>query len=292
MDPVTIAIISGLVALFGWGFADVFAKKGIDEVGKYKPIYYSNLVRIVLTVPLLLFVKGSIELSFQTFIALFIFSFVDLAGYFLLYKAYEIGKLSIINPITSTYAILVSIVSFLFFGESFPPLKILSIVIVMLGVIFTAVDFKELKDGFQYKDISKGVPIAFLLFFVYGIFYPYWDAFIEGQNWVVLSILSSIMFQLLFLLYFRYFKKIPLKVKDRKILTYLITIGVLESVALAFSNWGLSASDQTSLTAAISSAVPLVTVLSARFFLNEKVSRNQYFGVVLIVGGVCVSMLL
>ena len=139
MSPITVAITSGVISMIGWGLADIFAKKGIDKVGYHKALIYIQATGLALALPFLIFQSGGIDLSIRNLLILLIFAILDVGGYLLLYKAYEIGKVSVLNPITSTWAVLAAIVSFLFFGESFTSQKVIAFILVMVGIVFTSI---------------------------------------------------------------------------------------------------------------------------------------------------------
>lgn len=61
MQPeLLIAILTGLVAMLGWGFADFFAKKTIDEIGDLATLFWSQLIGAI---PLLIFAVFSQRIS-------------------------------------------------------------------------------------------------------------------------------------------------------------------------------------------------------------------------------------
>jgi drug/metabolite transporter (DMT)-like permease len=286
MTPITIAVLGGLGSAFGYGVADIFAKKGIDRLGHYKSLVYVYAFSFIFSFPLLLIDHTIPALNLKSLLILASFALADFIAYTALYKSYAIGKVSVLNPITSTYAVLSAVISGVFFGEIFNIQKTFSLILVMVGIVFASVDFKELRDGFQSKDLAKGVPLASLVFLIYGIYVPLWDRFIEGQGWVILSLIGRF-----FLFIFGYFaakhvKKIKLRVADRRLIFWLLMVGLLEGFAAASFNWGISNSDQTSIVAAVGSAYPLILVVSAYFFLKERLAKNQYLGASLIVLGV------
>src|SRR3972149_1429233 len=164
MSPTLIAVVCGLISMFCWGMADFFVKKGVDQIGYRKTLVFVYLFSITISLPLLKYETYFPTITPSLFLTLAIFGIFDFIAYICLYKAYEIGKVSIVNPITSTYAVLSAIISFLFFGETFTTGKTIAFILVMIGIVFAAVDFKDIKNGFQKKDIAKGVPLAVLVF--------------------------------------------------------------------------------------------------------------------------------
>ncbi len=286
MDTMTIAILGGLGSAVGYGLADVFAKKGIDEVGHNQSLVFIYAFSVLFTLPFLLLDATWPNFSSRTWLNLAAFAAADFVAYTALYKAYEIGKVSIINPITSTYAILAAIISAIFFQETFGSLKIIALALVMAGIALASVDLKELKDGLQTKDLAKGLPLAVLIFTIYGIYVPFLDQFLAQDGWVILTLVERFFIFLLGLFWAKGIKKINLKIERRQAWLALVMVGLLEGVAAMSFNWGISASDQTTVVSALGSAYPLFLTIGAYFFLKEKLAINQYLGTALIVTGV------
>lgn len=287
MSPVLIALIGGTIAMLGWGFGDFIAKTIIDKIGKYSAIAFIQFTTLIFYIPFLFFYSEIPSLSVTFFVQISIFSLFDFIAWFALYKAFEEGKLSIVNPISSSYAILATIISGLFFGEIFTSLKIVAISIVLLGILLTAIDLKELKNGLQLSDLSKGVPFAIMAFTIYGFYIPFWDKFIDGNGWMVTSFIGrliTLIFTITYMLTKKHSINNPFKLG--KYMYVLLIAGMLQAVAATGFNWGVNASSQTSITAAVSSSYALVVVLLAYIFLKERISISQYLGVLLIIIGI------
>lgn len=285
MNELTIAIVSGLIAMIGWGIPEIFAKKAIDIVGHYRSLIYTNVFLVVFTLPLLLLDHSLPELNIYSILFIILFGLVDFIGYILLYKSYNVGKVSVLNPITSTYAVLSAVFSFFVFGEAFPAIKILAFLIVMLGVVMAAVKLSDFR-GERTEGLAKGVPYAILVFLIYGAYIPLWDKFIEGDGWVVLSLLARVATLTSVTLFTLLVKRQDIKVVHKGVMWWLLLNGLFVGVGNSAFNWGLNASNETSVTAAISSAYPLPLVIAAYFLLKERLELNQYIGIGLIVIGI------
>ncbi len=288
MNELSVAIISGIIAMIGWGVADIFAKKALDVLGHYRTLIYTNLLLIMFTLPLFFYDRSLPDFSLNTFLFIVIFGVADFLGYILLYKAYSIGNVSIINPITSTYVVLSAIFSYFVFGEAFPPIKIIAFIIVMIGVALTAFKFSDLKSKTRGgESLAKGLPYAMLVFLIYGAYIPLWDRFIEGDGWVFLSFMTRTATLVVVTLYTVLIKKqSPAIFPTKSIIWWLVLNGLLLGLGNNAFNWGLNASSQTSVTAAIAAAYPLSLVIGAYFLLKERLELSQYIGIILIVTGI------
>ena len=288
MNNLVIALFGGLAGMVGYGVADFLAKKTIDKLGSRKTLFYSQLVGF-LFIALYLFKDSSLPIiSFKNVIYISLFGIFFALGYLSLYKAFEIGKISIVSPISSSFILLTAGVSFLFFGEPFSNLKIISVALVGLGIILIAINLKEFQKGFSWSSVSKGLPQALLAFLIFGLYFPFWDKFIEGPGWAVWTILARV--PLIFFLFFSMglSKKESLKldIKQKSLIYLLVFIAFFEALAGLSNSWAFNASaGTTSVVVAATATYPLVTILLAHLFLQERLAKNQYVGIGLIMGG-------
>ncbi len=191
MNEIVIAVIAGLLALIFWGLPDVFAKKAIDRVGHYTSLLYTILFATIFYIPYFLFESTLPALDWSILVVI-PFAMMDLAGGLFLYKAYSVGKLSIIGPIASSYAVVTIILSAIFFDEEFSNLKIIALVVVVVGLFFTVFDVRQLKDDIRGGSVTKGAGYALICCILYGLFVPFWDEVMNKEGWLFLSLIEKI----------------------------------------------------------------------------------------------------
>jgi len=290
MDLIKFAIIGGLVAMLGFGISDFLAKNAIDKVGDLKTLLYVQLIGMFFLVPYLIKDSQMPVFSLTNLIYLSIFGLFNAIGYLMLYKSFQKGKISIVSPISSSYAILAAIISYMFFGEAYSMRKIVVIVIIILGVILTALDPEVFYKGYNKKDLAMGVPEALLVFVIFGVYTPFWNKFIATPGWIVWVILLRAVLAFFLIVYAALLKKISVKVNVKGIWITFILISLFEAVGSFGSAWALHYSvNNTSIAAAITSTFPLVTIILAYLFLNERLKKSQYFGITLIILGLVAS---
>lgn len=153
----------------GWGLTDIFAKRAIDKIGHQKIAIYTSLPVLLISGVLTVIHLDQIQFNLNYLLFYAVLGFGDLIAYFMLYKAYTVGKVSIINPISSAYTIPTLFISLLIFHEPLTTAQGLLMALIIIGVIITAIDFKELKDGFQGKDLAKGLPQGIMAALSWGI---------------------------------------------------------------------------------------------------------------------------
>ncbi|MBD3362248.1 EamA family transporter [Candidatus Dojkabacteria bacterium] len=289
MNQIYIAIIFGVVCMIGWGVTDIFNKNVIDKIGSYKTSVYINGLATIMSFPILLIDWSFPKLTFLNIIYLLIFSFLDFLGFYFLYKAYQLGKVSILNPITSSYAILTSFLSYIFFAENFPPLKIAAVFVTIIGILLTSVNINDLKDGLQTKDLVKGVPQAIIVFCIYGTILPFWDRYLDQEGWIWISILARFLTFIFTLIFATVIKKQSIQIPSKGLMKPLFWGALFISIGNWGFNLGLKYTNQTSIIAVLASAYPLVLLICAYIFLKERIATNQYFGIFLIVAGIVIT---
>lgn len=286
MNELTIATLCGLGAAVSWGVTDFFSKKGIDVIGsKYASVYYV-LVQLLFAFPLLLLDSSIPDLTLSSISYAAIFGFLGFIITILMFSAYQIGRVSVLNPITSAYGAVTSIVSYFIFHEYFGWEKALIIGVIIAGIIMVSVDIKDLKDGFQKGDIAKGIPQIIVVFLVIGAYLPFYDKLLENNGWPILVILISIFEVLIFIFYlgFKEIKKVfSFKWNEYK---FVVLGGVFQSIGNILLAVGFVYTNSISIVTTLSTIYPVILVLLGYYFLKEKLATNQYVGIALIILGV------
>lgn len=274
--------------MLGWGVSDFFAKKAVDKVSDVVFLFWLQLVGFILLATYVPFSGGWQPALLEKTPQIFVYAGINLLASYLFYRALERGKVSIISPINASYAIFAIPVSILFFKEQVSSSVLFLLAAVTLGVIFTSLDIKGIiQDGFDRKDLSKGVPSVLLNVLLLAIWIPFWDQFISNNNWVMSLFLFKIALMII-LTVFIFIKKVDLRIKDSKIIKWIVFSGILYFIGYMSFDWGLSATPHTSMITALSATFPAPTLLLSRVFLKEKLEYSQWFGVALILGSLVV----
>lgn len=292
MNNILIAVLGGLLAMFGYGASDFLAKKTINKIGSFRTVFFVQLIGIFFLIFYLLYDRSLPLFSFGNICSIVIFGIIEAVVYLALYRSFEIGKVSIVSPISSSYVIIAALISFFFFGEYFSQFKIGALTLVILGILMIAYD-KNLFSDLKNTNWAKGVPEALIVLLVNGAYVPFWDNFLVGPGWIIWVILRRAIMVLAFFLYGIFLKKQKLELKSKNIWLWLILITLFEALGSFGNSWGYRFSnDTTSVVAAISSTYPIITVILARVFLGEKLKKYQYWGIFLIIIGIIFSSLL
>jgi drug/metabolite transporter (DMT)-like permease len=292
-DGLLTAIIAGLGAMLGWGFADFFAKKTIDAIGDVTTLFWAQLIGIVPllalfsihpSAPAKLWSGGGV--GFLYLAALGVWSGLS---YVPTYVAFGKGKVSLLSPIFASYAVVVAILSAAVFAEQISIGRWLAFAIVFAGVLLISGDVKALFEQMVGRGPDRepigGLREILLAIALYSVWLLALDRFINGEYWVPFLLVIRIFSALSLLVYAR-LRRIKLAVTDPKAWAFLYLIGGCDVAAFAFLSFGYSATSYVSVVTMLSAAFSLPTMVLARLFLHEKTTDLQTVGGLVVIAGV------
>ena len=276
-----LGIILSFVAMFSFGSYVLFFKKGVNKIGAYSAIAYLRLLGLIIIVIFSLFFVKFRPLPAWAWLNLLIAAVSSALALFFFSKAAKAGKLSIISPISSAFAIPTVIFSFIFLHELIAPVKYFLVLTVVVGIILLSTDFQQLKR-LKIKTSSKGIGFALLACCLFGV----WATASKplAQYLTGFSALSYIeIVTCIFILLPVLFKPKILKKPDKKSAINLILATIIWIVS-AISIYPAFQYLPASIVTPITSSSPLVTIFLAWIFLKEKLKINHLLGAVLIIG--------
>lgn len=290
MNGFLIAFLGGGLGMLGYGTADFLAKKAIAVLGPLRTLFYTQLVTALLLCGFLLGNPGLPAVSADRVLLLALFALADTAGYLCLYRAFQIGKVSIVSPIASSFTILTALVSYFFFAERFSAWKIACLVLVIGGIMLIAVDPAELRRRRNGERLSRGVVPALGVMLIFGFFYPFWDQFISVPGYMVWVILERVLVVLFLGGWLLFASPRREAAAGRSLLLLVLFIAAGETLARFGNSWALQATvGHTSLIVAVTALFPLVTLLLAHIFLRERLQPVQYAGIFLVLAGLVLA---
>lgn len=289
-----LAIFAGLSGMLGWGLADFFAKKTVDKIGDIKTLFWAQIFGAIPILIILICSQEPINMSGFVFFLIFLFAIGDLSGYLLFYRGLQKGMVSILSPIFAAQSGVAVLVSSFIFGETISQSRWLGLAIAFVGIILISFQPQE-SDKFSAWKLIKGLPEVLAGMLIFGFFFPCWDWFLEyqGQGWIVPAAFQRIFLITIFLsaiCIFTLLKRSPitLRPKENKIWVWLILIGLFDALAALVTTWGYKFTTITSVVVVLSGAFPLPTVILARIFLKEKLTKNQTIGIAAVIAGLIV----
>ena len=293
-----IAIAAGLGGMFGWGLADLFAKKTIDEIGDIVTLVIAHVFGTLslALVTVYVYVSGGslmIPHDAAAWLGLVFFGVLQAAVYLLVYTGFGKGQVAVLNPVFASYSGLVAIISIFFLRETISTPLLVGLIILFIGIVLLTIDptaLSERKLGFTKIPGFKEISIATVLATAWTIL---WFLFIHGHDWLSYALFMYV-FMTVALLIYAWVRKISLVVPKSKSSAwkYLVLIGVCETGAYLAISGGYGLTTHTSVVALLSGAFSLPTILLARVFLKERTTSLQAIASVVIIIGVMVLSVL
>lgn len=294
-SSLTIAIIAGLGGMFGWGFADFFAKKTIDKIGDVASLLWAHslaasVIVVYIIAQLMIDGRAGFPSKPEEWLGAIFFGFLQAVVYIFVYKAFAKGKLAILNPIFSSYSGLVAVFSIVAFGEAVTGKLIAALVLLFLGLMMLSLDVDELKSKRLKITGQPGLGEIALAAILATIWTVYWAHFVAGKDWKIYASLMYICMAIT-IYFYAIRQKVELKVRDNSVWKYLAGIGAGEAVAYISISYGFGRTGHVSIIALLSGAFSLPAVILAAAFLKEKLHVLQVAAIALILVGVAVIAL-
>lgn len=292
-----IAILAGLGGMLGWGLADLFAKKTIDEIGDIVSLAWAHIFGTIgfFVIAVYSFFHNGSHLALpentSSWLLLVFFGALQAIVYLLVYRGFGKGQVSVLNPIFASFSGLTALFSVIIFGELLTGNLVLALITLFLGILLLNVDLEALRSrkfNFIRTNGFKEIAIATVLAAIWTLD---WDKFVGARSALIYAFLMYLFMTVAIIVYAK-FKKINLKITKPLMWKFLVLIGLCETIAYLAITIGYSSTSHTSVVALLSGAFSLPTIILARTFLKEKVSALQTIGAVIIIIGIILLALL
>lgn len=289
MNSNLIAILAAITSMLSFGFC-VFFIKLIKATHPAKIIFWAYLFGLAPLIIALIIKPDNFILTSSILFSILLIAAFRFIGEMFLTKAIELGKLSIIVPISGSFSIVSAITSTLFFGQKFKNIQFFIIAFVILGIFLIS-----RKNNDSKKDKTKGLTQVFIALIFIGIRFSFWDKFLEtnSQNWIFEIFLFQ-LFSTIYALVYSLINRININLdlnKNIKNSTFILAVGLTGSVGHSMEVLSLKFGTYTATTSLIQSCSILVSTLLGLFILKEKVNKIQTIGIGILFLGIILSSL-
>jgi drug/metabolite transporter (DMT)-like permease len=278
-----VGIVFGLAAALLWGGGDILINRLTVLIGTSRSLVYTQLLSLLFWV-VYAASGGFPHSTINPWELAAICGFFHVAGLILTYRAFEIGTLSIVSPIASSFAVVTAVLA-LASGEKPRPEMIAGVFVLVIGVVIVT-----RASGSGGNATLKGVPEALGSALGFGIMFWMFDRATPslGIAWplVVLKVMASSSAVAGIWMAKKKGSEPPVANVPKKEV-WLLAAGVALSDSLAWVAWiyGQKASF-TSVATALASLFSVVTVVLAALLLRERLNRPQWVGIVAVFIGI------
>jgi drug/metabolite transporter (DMT)-like permease len=288
-------ILLGLTAALCWGAADFLARYATRKTGSHRALLYMQFVGL-LGLSIYMGVVGGFgrfpaNVGWQPWAWSALLVIINVVSSLALYRAFEIGILTVVSPVSASYAALTVVLAVLS-GETLSQQRGIGIAATLIGVTLAATSFAPAVENKKTAPISqarqrltRGAGYAFSSSIGYGIaFWVLGFHVVPAFGGIAPVWLIRVSMPVLLML-----AALPLRQSIRlphgPVWWYIAGAGLLDTVAFVAAAVGL-ASREIAVVSVLASLFSTVTVMLAWFFLRENLSWNQWVGIAAIFVGI------
>jgi drug/metabolite transporter (DMT)-like permease len=213
-----------------------------------------------------------------------------------LYHSFEIGVMSIVGPVSSSYPAL-TVALALLSGERIHALRGIGMAVTLTGVLLAAMSFAPKASAASDSNgrpsgahLSRGVGWAVLAAVGFGFMFWFLGFHVVPLVGDVVSVWVMRLTALVSLAVFALPARQSIRFPHGQVWWMLAAVGLMDTAAFVANNAGLHIGP-VSVVSVLASLYGAVTVLLSWIFLRERLERSQWLGIFLIfIGIVCVSI--
>ena len=282
-------VVLGIATAVVWGSSDFLARFAARSVGSARALLGMQSWGLLFITMLLVFSRDWGHLfdgsGWQPWAWGFLAGAITTSAMLALYRAFEIGKLALVGPVSASYPALTVILSLLS-GERLSLHRALGIVAALLGVILVAAGEKTSSDAAAEKaKVTAGLTWAIAAAFGFAIVFWLLGIRVIPRAGAVAAVWLIRIAGVLITLAVVLLRKIPLRIKSQRTRAQLYTMGFFDTGAFALSNLGMHV-EGTAIVTVLGSLYGAVTVTLAALFLKERIALLQWLGIAAIFLGV------
>lgn len=289
-------VLYGLGSALSWGAADFCAALSARRAGEAKTLLFVQLLGLLLAAALLAWQGGPVP-ALSAFPALAGLGLLYGTSTLLLYRAMAIGKVSVVSPLGSAYAIVSSVLAWIS-GSRPGPVVVVGVVALTAGVaLLSQTPERAPAGGLTQSGTAdtparsvtlRGIPEALGAAGLFGVYFWAFEgpARSVGPAWslLVTRVCTALIAAALPAARARpFWPRTPAAI-------VMLGAAVLDNLAFLLFQHGIRVS-RTDIVVPLSSQFAAVTVLLGCIYMRERPTRVQWVGVgVVLLGVLLVSL--
>jgi uncharacterized membrane protein len=280
-----LSVVFGIAAAFCWGTSDFVAKVTVARIGYLRTTFFMQTVGIVF----MLMITGSdmvrlVQFPVEAYLAVGL-GVINAIGTIALFKSFEVGQLSIMSPLASSYPALSSILALLILNEHVSQMRLIGIACIFVGMLLVSFQRAQAHKP-KPKRVAAGVGYALTAFGCMGILYFAMKLVVTDLGGfvpvLVLRVVTASIVGIILI-----FSVSPPVRKQQSILHLVVFIGIVDSLANVAYNIGIS-TGTVAVVSFVSSLFSTITVLLAFAVLRERLVSHQVIGITSIILGIAI----
>jgi drug/metabolite transporter (DMT)-like permease len=277
-------IFLGLMAACFWGLADFFAARVSRASGAYRTLFYAQLIGWS-ALSLLLLSQGRLPAAtLEIWLLAGLLGLLNVVGSLAFYRALQIGIVSLVSPIASSFAAVTMILA-LIGGERPGAIQLAGLVLTLISVVSIGCLSQGASAGSrEMSRAATGLGLAVLaaLCFGFAMWLFDWTVPTLGTLWPTWIVrLVAILLLGTFAPVFRQ----SLDLLAKPLWPMLLAIGLIDTSAFLAYSFAITTTF-TSVAAVLSSVFSVFTVVLAQLLLRERLHPAQWLALVGLFSGV------
>lgn len=278
----TLGILFGIVSMLSWGASDFFIAKSVRGGGVLRAFLWAQAISVMLLFFVFLNNYELPEFTYYTIALIIAAGTLGVVSNLSFYKSLKVGKVCIVMPVASCWAMITVILSVVFLGESLVFVQMFGIAFAISGAGLVSFKLSDLKDLDIKKHAHQGVEFAVIAAFAYGTNFVLIDVLVSELGWFLSILMIEIVVVSILLLYSGATKSDISFPKN--VALFVILVGILD--ATAYLSYGIGVTSELgSVVAPIAASSPAISILLAKIFFKEEMEINQKIGVFSVICG-------
>lgn len=278
------AIVFALVSYFTWGAGIFFEAIVARRLSSLSLAFWSLLLSVLVSSLYAPFVLN--DLRNLTFSLLVFIVFIGLVGLFsgtlVYYEALKKGNRVLVATIASSFPAVTVLISVIFLKERISLNQLVAIIIIFVGIIFSSLELKEIRNKNLLKD--KSLVLALITMVAWGFWAAMLKIPVAKLGWFWPNYITFLLFPLIF--FYIKLKKAPIQKPTIKgVFVPLVVSTALVRIAEYSYNFGISKGLVT-VVAPIAGANPTLFVILAFLFFKDPITKQQILGIITTLLGI------
>ena len=284
---VNLTIAFGLLAALCWGSSDFLAKLSSERIGALRTALFLQYVGGLI---LVLVVAQDIPRIWQfptaTYLTLGLGA-INAVAAFSLFKGFEVGQLSIVSPIASSYPALSIVLAVLLLNEAIPPIQFFAVLIILFGIVLVSIQRRSYPDILDKRRFTAGVGYALAAFLALGFIFFALKFVVHELGAFLPILLIRLVSALVLTIMLLFSPRMHPRPNLSSYFPLVFTIGVVDTIGNICYNLGIIGGAVT-VVSTISGLFSVITILLAFVLLKERPAAHQIVGLLVILVGVAV----
>ena len=283
-------ILLGLLTALTWGGADFIARFATHRVGALRSMLYMQFTGFLLLSCVLPALGGWGHLAdgsgWHPWAWGVLAGCINATSCLALYRAFEIGKMAVVAPLSASYPALTLALSWMT-GDRLSLMRITGILCTLVGVVVVAGGEKtpDENDVAAVERSGKGTGWAIIAAVGFAVLFWLLGIRIIPRVGAVQTVWMIRLTSMLLAAAVILVAKQPLRLPRGEVRWMVLGMGAFDTGAFVLSNLGMKM-EQVAVISVLGSLYGAVTVGLAAIFVREHVSRWQWMGIVTIFVGI------